>query len=61
VKTLAAAVVLVVAALAAVVASGATAPHGAQADPTKFFCVFSKSVTAEGHTASTPTICVPSP
>ena len=39
----------------AVTAAHASAGHQA------YFCEYPKSVTAEGHTVSTPTICVPSP
>lgn len=59
-KTVAAALALVLAALGVAAAEGATRSH-ASADPTKFLCVFSKSVSVGGRTESTPTVCVPSP
>jgi hypothetical protein len=51
---------LAFATLASADVSAVTAVHpygGHQA----YFCEYPKSVTAEGHTVTTPTICVPSP
>jgi len=42
-------------------ATVATVPTHSSAAGRAYFCEYPKSVTAEGHTVTTPEICVPSP
>lgn len=51
---------LALATLAGLNVTAITAAHPS-AGHQAYFCEYPKSVTTEGHTVTTPTICVPSP
>jgi hypothetical protein len=42
-------------------ANVATVAGHSYAGPRAYYCEYPKSITAEGHTVTTPEICVPSP